>query len=199
MNTAARSYVPIRTLDARRRAHIALSQGAPVIVVDDLRGTGCDLVASAETVDVSVMHHLIRFGSGFVCITVDEDTCARLDLPPVEWSQCSSFYQGSPRVSVDVAAGTTTGISGADRAATARALARRTAVAGEFTRPGHLVPVLASGDRPTRPDLIAELVRGPAVFTALEPSEVAVRTDTHVLRQGNRVVPVIRMSEYAYF
>lgn len=195
MTAATQHYIPIRSGSSRRRAHLALSQGAPVIVVDDLRETGCDLVVSAGSVDVSVMHHLIRFGSGFVCITVDEETCERLDLPPVEWSQRSSFYLGSPRVSVDVSAGTTTGISGADRAATARALARGDSCAAEFTRPGHLVPVLATGKHPTRPDLIAELVCGPAVFTALEPADLAIRDDTTVLRQGNRVVPVVRMSD----
>lgn len=199
MTAATQQYVPIRSRTARRRAQIALSQGAPVVVVDDLRGTGCDLIASARTVDVAVMAHLIRYGSGFVCITVDEQTCRRLDLPPVQWSQRDSFYLGSPRVSVDAVAGTTTGISGADRAATARALSRPEAVASDFTRPGHLVPVLASGDKPTRPDLIAELVGGSALFTAVEPGDVVVRDETATVRQGNRVVPVIRMSEYAYF
>ncbi|MFC8178974.1 3,4-dihydroxy-2-butanone-4-phosphate synthase [Rhodococcus sp. NPDC057297] len=196
MTSATRHYVPARSWSARRRARMALSQGAPIVVVDDLRGTGSDLVVAAKNVDVSVTAHLIRFGSGFVCITVDDETCRRLDLPPVAWSQRSSFYLGSPRVSVDVVAGTTTGISGADRAATARALSRREAVASDFTRPGHLVPVLASGERPTRPDLIAELVEGSAVFTALETS---IRDDTTAFRQGSRVMPVIRMSEYAYF
>jgi hypothetical protein len=199
MTAATQLFRPARFHSARRRAHIALSQGAPVVVVDDLRGTGCDLVADARTVDVSVMAHLIRFGSGFVCATVDDETCERLDLPPVEWSQRSSFYLGSPRVSVDVSLGTTTGISGADRAATARALSRRDAVASEFTRPGHLVPVLASGQRPTRPDLIAEFVGGPAVFTAVEPSDIALADGDTVVRQGSRVVPVVRMSDYAYF
>ncbi|SNS35578.1 3,4-dihydroxy-2-butanone-4-phosphate synthase [Rhodococcoides kyotonense] len=199
MSVATQLFRPTRFDSARRRAHVALSQGAPIVVVDDLRGTGCDLVVDARTVDVSSMAHLIRFGSGFVCVTVDEETCERLDLPPVEWSQRSSFYIGNPRVSVDVSHGTTTGISGFDRAATARALARPAATAGEFTRPGHLVPVLADGRRPTRPDLIAELVGGPAVFTAMEPSDIALAHDATVVRQGDRVVPVIRMSDFAYF
>ncbi|RRQ26791.1 3,4-dihydroxy-2-butanone 4-phosphate synthase [Rhodococcus sp. Eu-32] len=195
MTAATEVFTSERFRSARRRAQIALSQGAPVIVVDDLRGTGCDLVADARTVDVSVMAHLIRFGSGFVCATVDEETCERLDLPPVEWSQRSSFYLGDPRVSVDVSLGTTTGISAADRAATARALSRRDATASEFTRPGHLVPVLADGTRQTRPDYIAELVGGPAVFAAVEPSEIVLADDVTVVRQGSRVLPVVRLSQ----
>lgn len=195
MTAVTKVFTSERFRSARRRAQIALSQGAPVIVVDDLRGTGCDLVADARTVDVSVMAHLIRSGSGFVCATVDEETCERLDLPPVEWSQRSSFYLGDPRVSVDVSLGTTTGISAADRAATARVLSRRDATASEFTRPGHLVPVLADGKRETRPDYIAGLVGGPAIFAAVEPSEIVLADDVTVVRQGSRVLPVVRLSQ----
>lgn len=198
MTAATQLHVPTRLDSARQRAVAALSMGSPVVVVDDLRGTGCDLVASAASIDVSVMAHLIRYGSGFVCITVDDESCERLDLPPVEWSQRSSFYQGSPRVSVDVVADTTTGISGADRARTARALARVDARADEFTRPGHLVPVLVGGTTTTRPDLLAELVCGPAVFAAMEPTDLTVAEDSAVVRQGGRVLPVVRMSDFAY-
>jgi 3,4-dihydroxy 2-butanone 4-phosphate synthase / GTP cyclohydrolase II len=46
-------------------------------------------------------------------------------------------------VSVDLRRGTTTGISAADRAATVRALGDAAAVAGDFTRPGHVFPLRA--------------------------------------------------------
>jgi 3,4-dihydroxy 2-butanone 4-phosphate synthase/GTP cyclohydrolase II len=49
-------------------------------------------------------------------------------------------------VSVDVAAGTSTGISASDRAATARALADPDARAVDFVRPGHLFPLRAHRD-----------------------------------------------------
>jgi len=44
-------------------------------------------------------------------------------------------------VSVDVKAGTSTGISGADRAATFRALADPTSQPSDFNRPGHVFPL----------------------------------------------------------
>jgi 3,4-dihydroxy 2-butanone 4-phosphate synthase/GTP cyclohydrolase II len=46
-------------------------------------------------------------------------------------------------VSVDLRVGTTTGISAAERAATARALADPTRTAADFTRPGHVFPLRA--------------------------------------------------------
>lgn len=46
-------------------------------------------------------------------------------------------------VSIDVLAGTTTGASAGDRAATARALADASVPASAFSRPGHLFPLVA--------------------------------------------------------
>jgi 3,4-dihydroxy 2-butanone 4-phosphate synthase/GTP cyclohydrolase II len=46
-------------------------------------------------------------------------------------------------VSTDYRIGTTTGISAADRAITARALVDEKAVAGDFSRPGHIFPLRA--------------------------------------------------------
>jgi 3,4-dihydroxy 2-butanone 4-phosphate synthase/3,4-dihydroxy 2-butanone 4-phosphate synthase/GTP cyclohydrolase II len=46
-------------------------------------------------------------------------------------------------LSVDVAEGTTTGVSAADRAATVRRLADPTARPGDFLRPGHVFPLRA--------------------------------------------------------
>lgn len=46
-------------------------------------------------------------------------------------------------VTVDAADGVTTGISAADRAATCNALAGKRTTAGDFRRPGHVVPLIA--------------------------------------------------------
>jgi 3,4-dihydroxy-2-butanone 4-phosphate synthase len=46
-------------------------------------------------------------------------------------------------VTVDYKHGTTTGISAHDRSLTARALASPTSLPGDFTRPGHMVPLRA--------------------------------------------------------
>src|SRR2546429_4558066 len=46
-------------------------------------------------------------------------------------------------LAVDLRAGTTTGISAADRAATVRALVDPASAAGDFTRPGHVFPLRA--------------------------------------------------------
>ncbi|MFF2027299.1 3,4-dihydroxy-2-butanone-4-phosphate synthase, partial [Streptomyces sp. NPDC058171] len=68
--------------------------------------------------------------------------CDRLVLPEATPTRRVSSTLGHGQcVTVDAAAGITTGISGADRARTARILADPTTVADDLTRPGHLVPV----------------------------------------------------------
>jgi 3,4-dihydroxy 2-butanone 4-phosphate synthase / GTP cyclohydrolase II len=71
---------------------------------------------------------------------MEEAALARLELPqmvPVNSeSQRTAFA-----VSVDLRAGTTTGVSSVDRAATIRALANPGSSAADFARPGHIFPL----------------------------------------------------------
>jgi 3,4-dihydroxy 2-butanone 4-phosphate synthase/GTP cyclohydrolase II len=53
----------------------------------------------------------------------------------------SESHRTAFTVSVDLKAGTTTGVSGSDRAATIRALADASAAAADFARPGHIFPL----------------------------------------------------------
>jgi 3,4-dihydroxy 2-butanone 4-phosphate synthase/GTP cyclohydrolase II len=87
---------------------------------------------------------MIRHSSGFVCAALGDSDADRLDLPLM----VAGANQVDPAigdelftVSVDAIDGVTTGISGADRARTLRALADSHSVADHFTRPGHVVPV----------------------------------------------------------
>jgi 3,4-dihydroxy-2-butanone 4-phosphate synthase len=183
-----------------------LRAGNAVVIVDDIGGTGCDLVTAAAGATAGTLHRLVLWGSGFVCVTVDQDTCIRLDLPPMYWHGQSNDYAGPMCVTVDAVAGTTTGISARDRATTARRLADPTSGPADFSRPGHVVPVRAeafSGDRPTRASAASALVDlagvGPsAVFCGLvsthRPTEMATSDD--ILSDPDSVpVPVISYSE----
>ncbi|SDG19056.1 3,4-dihydroxy-2-butanone-4-phosphate synthase [Klenkia brasiliensis] len=116
----------------------ALGAGAAV-VLEDPDGDGY-LVARAEHIDPHLVSFAIRYSSGFVCVALTGEDCERLDLPAVARDE----DRGAPdfRVTVDRTA-EGTGISAADRARTIAALADADAVAGDFTRPGHVVPVRA--------------------------------------------------------
>jgi len=100
------------------------------------------LVGCAGTVTTEQMAFMVRHGTGFVQVALHERDCDRLGIPeaiPNVRTPSSPAY--GQCVAVDAAAGITTGISGADRARTARVLADPRSDADDLRRPGHLVPV----------------------------------------------------------
>ncbi|GAC67385.1 3,4-dihydroxy-2-butanone-4-phosphate synthase [Gordonia soli] len=188
-----------------RAAVDALQAGEPVLAVDDLDGTGCDLIVLAPSADVPAIAEMVRSGSGFVCVTVDDDRARRLELPPMTWPPGEEGFGGCMCVSVDAVAGTTTGISARDRATTIRALADPTSEPGTFTRPGHVVPVLAGVESTSRigilarAGLLSEEARGdaemvPVAFASLisqrDPLRAAAPEEA-----GDWGLPILRYSD----
>ncbi len=120
-----------------------LRAGRMVVVMDDEdRENEGDLIMAAECVTPDAVAFMIRHTSGIICVPMEEQRLARLELPQMvavnDEQQRTAFT-----VSVDVRAGTTTGVSSADRAATIRALADEASVPGDFARPGHIFPLRA--------------------------------------------------------
>ena len=118
-----------------------LRAGRMVVIMDDEdRENEGDLIMAAERVTPEAVAFMIRHTSGIICVPMEEQQLARLELPqmvPLNNEQQRTAFT----VSVDLRAGTTTGVSSADRAATIRALADEASVAGDFARPGHIFPL----------------------------------------------------------
>jgi len=118
-----------------------LRAGRMVVVMDDEdRENEGDLIMAAERATPEAVAFMIRHTSGIICVPMEEQRLARLELPqmvPVNDEQQRTAFT----VSVDVRAGTTTGVSSADRAATIRALADEASLAADFARPGHIFPL----------------------------------------------------------
>ncbi|MBV8342220.1 MAG: 3,4-dihydroxy-2-butanone-4-phosphate synthase, partial [Gammaproteobacteria bacterium] len=118
-----------------------LRAGRMVVVMDDEdRENEGDLIMAAERVTAEAVAFMIRHTSGIICVPMEEEELARLELPQMvpanNESQRTAFT-----VSVDLRAGTTTGVSSVDRAATIRALANPASVGADFARPGHIFPL----------------------------------------------------------
>lgn len=113
-----------------------------MVVVRGCAGYGGIVFAAAHS-DVEKMAFLIRHSCGFVCVALPPARCDDLRIPPMypSWrdGDSSAFC-----VTVDARWGTTTGISAADRALTARRLADPASMPADFVRPGHVVPVATS-------------------------------------------------------
>src|SRR5580658_4076039 len=118
-----------------------LRAGRMVVVMDDEdRENEGDLIMAAEHATPEAVAFMIRHTSGIICVPMEEEQLARLELPQMvplnSESQRTAFS-----VSVDLRAGTTTGVSAGDRAATIRALADPGSSSADFARPGHIFPL----------------------------------------------------------
>jgi 3,4-dihydroxy 2-butanone 4-phosphate synthase/GTP cyclohydrolase II len=118
-----------------------LRAGRMVVVMDDEdRENEGDLIMAAEHATPEAVAFMIRHTSGIICVPMEEEQLARLELPqmvPVN----SESHRTAFTVSVDLRAGTTTGVSSGDRAATIRALADPATRPADFARPGHIFPL----------------------------------------------------------
>jgi 3,4-dihydroxy 2-butanone 4-phosphate synthase / GTP cyclohydrolase II len=118
-----------------------LAAGRMVIILDDEdRENEGDLIMAAEHATPEAVAFMIRHTSGIICVPMEEDRLARLDLPQMVPANSES-YRTAFTVSVDYRFGTTTGVSSADRAATIRALADAGSAPTDFARPGHIFPL----------------------------------------------------------
>lgn len=120
-----------------------LRRGRPVVVVDDeSRENEGDVVLSAELASQEWLAWTVRVSSGFVCAPMTNAVADRLDLPPMV-ARNEDARGTAYTVSVDAAAGVTTGISASDRATTLRTLASASSVRDDLHRPGHVLPLRA--------------------------------------------------------
>jgi 3,4-dihydroxy 2-butanone 4-phosphate synthase/GTP cyclohydrolase II len=112
-----------------------------VIVVDDAdRENEGDLIMAAEKVTAESIAFMIRHTSGVICQPLEGDRCDALSLPLMV-AHNTETQRTAFTVSVDARAGTTTGISAADRAATVHALIDARTRPDDLARPGHIFPL----------------------------------------------------------
>lgn len=121
----------------------ALRDGRPVLVLDDTdRENEGDVILAAQTLTAPWLAWTIRHSSGYICAPMPEAWADRLGLPlmvPDNQDRLRTAYT----ITVDAAAGVTTGISAADRAYTLGLLADPGTQAADLVRPGHVVPLRA--------------------------------------------------------
>ncbi|QGU07487.1 Riboflavin biosynthesis protein RibBA [Corynebacterium occultum] len=129
-------------LDTVEEAIAAIAAGEAVVVVDDEdRENEGDLIFAAELATPELVAFMVRYSSGYICVSMTEEDCDRLNLPPMI-ARNQDARQTAYTVTVDAATGTT-GISATSRAETLRWLADPERKASDFTRPGHVVPLRA--------------------------------------------------------
>ncbi len=112
-----------------------------VIVVDDEdRENEGDLIFAAEKVTPEHIAFMVHHTSGLITVPMEAERLEELHLPPMA-SHNTEFMGTAFTISVDARAGTTTGISAADRACTIRALVDPDTKPADLARPGHIFPL----------------------------------------------------------
>ena len=121
-----------------------IRDGKIVIVVDDKnRENEGDFLASAELVTPEIINFMATHGRGLICAPITENTSKRLGLNLMVGTNTDP-QDTAFTVSIDLkGSGVTTGISASDRAATIRALIDKKTKANQFSKPGHVFPLVA--------------------------------------------------------
>ena len=119
----------------------AIERGEMVIMVDDAdRENEGDLILAAEKATAENVGFMLRHTSGIICIPMLGERLDELDLPMMV-AKNTDVRRTAFTVSVDAREGTSTGISGADRAQTIAALIDPATKPTDLARPGHMYPL----------------------------------------------------------
>jgi 3,4-dihydroxy 2-butanone 4-phosphate synthase/GTP cyclohydrolase II len=121
----------------------ALRAGKPILVADDEdRENEGDAIIAAEFASEEWMAWIVRNTTGFLCVPMEESRANELELPLMAINN-QDPHGTNYTISVDAANRFSTGVSAADRANTARALAAKDATPESLLRPGHMLPLRA--------------------------------------------------------
>lgn len=120
-----------------------VKNGIPLIIVDDEnRENEGDIFVAAEKATYESINFMAKNARGLTCVPMSSENAERLNLEPMTAkntdAKCTAFT-----VTIDAKEGTTTGISIADRLTTIKKLADINSVSSDFTRPGHIFPLVA--------------------------------------------------------
>jgi 3,4-dihydroxy 2-butanone 4-phosphate synthase/GTP cyclohydrolase II len=120
--------------------------GKFLIVTDnESREDEGDLIVLAEKVTAEQTAFMVRHTTGILCVAIDKATARRLELPMMYESN-QDKRKTAFTVTVDLAEGSTTGVSAVERTATINALSNPNTKAADLVRPGHIFPLIAHED-----------------------------------------------------
>ncbi len=116
-----------------------LAAGGGVLIYDPDREAEADMVFAGAQMRPQSMAFLLTQVCGHTTVPCDRERLDRLEIQPMPGA--GDRHGTAYHVSVDAVAGTGTGVSAHDRAATIRRLAHPDATPADFLRPGHVFPL----------------------------------------------------------
>ena len=119
-----------------------LREGKIIICIDDPdRENEGDFICAAEFATTANINFMATHGKGLICMPMSKKYVKRLQIPQMVMDNTDN-HETAFTVSIDYA-GTTTGISAAERSVTAQKCVEDDAKPEDFRRPGHMFPLLA--------------------------------------------------------
>ena len=130
-------------LDNIEDAIESVRKGEVIIVVDDEnRENEGDFFAAAEKINSKIINFMAKEGRGLICVPLSEKRCREIKLDRMV-SNSADPMGTAFTVSVDLKGnGVTTGISAKDRALTIKALVSENTKSNDFSKPGHIFPLI---------------------------------------------------------
>lgn len=118
-----------------------IRQGRMVVLIDDDADSGNEgvVLVAAEHCEASHVTFMARQARGLICLTLTEERCEQLNLPPMV--DDAKGEKSNFTLSIEASVGIDTGISAADRARTVHAAVAPHAVPADIVQPGHIFPL----------------------------------------------------------
>jgi len=122
-----------------------IRQGKMVLLIDDEdRENEGDLVVAGELITTEQINFMAQYARGLICLALDPAQTDRLNLHQMVHEDDNDSPNGTAfTVSIEAAAGVSTGISAADRAHTIRVASNTLAKPSDIRKPGHIFPIRA--------------------------------------------------------
>ena len=152
-----------------------IKNGKVIIVVDDKnRENEGDFLAAAQLITPSIINFMATHGRGLICAPITENIAKKLKLNLMVGTNTDP-QDTAFTVSVDLSGnGVTTGISATDRAKTIKALIDSKAAPENFSKPGHVFPLVAKNGGVLRRTGHTEAAIDLPRLAGLEPAGVIV-------------------------
>lgn len=124
----------------------ALKNGKIILLTDDNnREHEADFVTCAKFITQEQINIMLKHGSGIICVSITQQQANELELElMVESHKNSSTHRTAFTVSIDARLGITTGVSVGDRQKCIHLLAKNGVSKNEFSKPGHVFPLIAA-------------------------------------------------------
>lgn len=134
-----------------------------IIVVDDEnRENEWDFLMSAEYITAENINFITKVWRGLVCVSITEQMAKKLDLSLMVVNN-TDIQSTNFTVSVDHKITNTTWISAFDRANTIKAMTLEESKSSDFSRPGHIFPLIARKwwviERPWHTEAVIDLMK----------------------------------------